>query len=79
MLDHPNIIVELNVDALDRIKMKEDTREILYEGQVVDCVIYTGAIDEFFHKKYGALPYRSLDIRYESFRKDSILPSEIVS
>ena len=79
MLDHPNITVELNVDALDRIEIQENTREILYEGQAVDCVIYTGAIDELFHKKHGTLPYRSLDIRYEYFERNSVLPSEIVS
>lgn len=79
MLDHPNITVELNVDALDRIEIQENTRKILYEGEAVDCVIYTGAIDELFHKKYGTLPYRSLDIRYEYFERNSVLPSEIVS
>lgn len=79
MLDHPNITVELNVDALDRIEIKEDTQEILYEGEAAGCVIYTGAIDELFRKKYGALPYRSLDIRYDYFEGDSVLPSEIVS
>ena len=79
MLDHPNITVELNVDALDRIEIQENTREILYEGQAVDCVIYTGAIDELFHKKHGTLPYRSLDIRYEYFERNNVLPSEIVS
>lgn len=79
MLDHPNIMVELNVDALDRITVKEDSNEILYEGDTVDCVIYTGAIDELFRKKYGALPYRSLDIRYEYSEKSSVLPSEIIS
>ena len=79
MLDHPNITVELNVDALDRIEIQENTREILYEGQAVDCVVYTGAIDELFHKKHGTLPYRSLDIRYEYFERNSVLPSEIVS
>lgn len=42
-------------------------------------VLYTGAIDELFGLKYGALPYRSLDIRYEYSDKESVLPSEIIS
>lgn len=45
----------------------------------MDCLIYTGPIDELFNCKYGRLPYRSLDIRYQYSEKSSVLPSEIVS
>jgi len=79
MLAHPNIKVELNVDALAHLHMYEQTGQVTYDGQSVECLIYTGAIDELFGLKYGALPYRSLDIRYEYSENDSILPSEIIS
>lgn len=55
MLAHPNISVMLNTD---------------YRGieNVIPYweMIYTGPIDAFYHYKFGALPYRSLDFRFET-------------
>ncbi len=79
MLKHPNIQVQLNVDALEHLRLDENAGRVYYDGQPVECLIYTGAIDELFGLKYGALPYRSLDIRYEYSDKASMLPSEIIS
>ena len=79
MLNHPNIQVQLNVDALKHLRLDEQAGKVYYDGQPVECLIYTGAIDELFGLKYGALPYRSLDIRYEYSDKASMLPSEIIS
>lgn len=79
MLDHPNITVKTSTDALEYLELDEINHRMTYDKQPVDCLIYTGAIDELFGKKYGSLPYRSLDIRYEYFAEDSVLPSEIVS
>lgn len=56
MLDHPNIEVRLNTDA----------RPLLAEA---GCpVIYTGQADELFDFKFGPLPYRTLDFRFETWR-----------
>lgn len=79
LLDHPNIQVRLNADALEHLAMDEANQRILCDGEEANCVIYTGAVDELFGCKYGRLPYRSLDIRYEYSFDESVLPSEIVS
>lgn len=79
MLNHPNIQVRLNTDALEHLELDQDSRIIKYDGKAVDCLIYTGPIDELFGYKYSRLPYRSLDIRYEYSDTDSVLPSEIIS
>lgn len=80
MLNHENITVKLNIDALPLLKMDEQKGEIFFEGEKVDCLIYTGAIDELFGRKYGMLPYRSLDIKYDYYEnKTSYLPCEVVS
>ena len=79
MLDHPNITVHTSTDALEFLELDETNHRITYAQQPVDCLIYTGAIDELFGEKYGSLPYRSLDIRYEYSERESVLPSEIVS
>lgn len=79
MLDHPNITVELNCDALDHIVLDEDTRRIYYDGEELGLLVYTGALDELFHEKYGELPYRSLDIRYDWYDCDRMYPEAIIS
>ena len=79
MLEHPNIDVCLHTDALKKLTLDERTGKIFCDGAPVDCLVYTGAIDELFQKRYGALPYRSLDIRYTYYERNSVLPSEIVS
>lgn len=75
MLDHKNIRVELNTDALEHITFAGN--RVLYDGCDVDCLVFTGPIDELFGYKYGKLPYRSLDIRWDYYPDcDSVLPAE---
>lgn len=77
MLDHKNISVSLNTDALDHVEFSGNA--VLYDGEKVDCLIFTGPIDELFGYRYGKLPYRSLDIRWEYFEEENVLPTEGVS
>lgn len=79
MLEHPDIQVKLDTDALEHLEFDEDPKTVKYDGETVNCLIYTGPIDELFNCKYGRLPYRSLDIRYQYSDTDSVLPSEIIS
>lgn len=78
MLDHPNISVECGCDALDRIKLDE-TGIAFFDDDPVAALAYTGAVDELFQMKYGELPYRSLDIRYEWFNRERVYPEKIIS
>ncbi len=55
LLNHPKIHLLLNTDFL------EIRQQIEYER-----LIFTGSIDNFFDYKYGTLPYRSLDFRFET-------------
>lgn len=77
LLSHPNISVCLNTDALEHLELEEG--RVIYDKEPVTCLIYTGAVDELFHRKYGALPYRSLGIRYSTSSENSVLPAQIVS
>ena len=78
LLDHKNIEVCLNTDALKHIAFREN--HVLYDGEICGSMIFTGPIDELFGFKYGKLPYRSLDIRWEYFPDcDSVLPTEGVA
>lgn len=79
LLDHPNIKVELNTDAVSHISFDENQRKMFYDEEPLDLLVYTGAIDELFSIKYGELPYRSLRIQYDWFDKERIFPEAIIS
>lgn len=68
MLNHPNIKVRLNTsykDIKDSIKF--------------DRLFYTGAIEEFFEYKYGKLPYRSLNIKFEKYHQEKFQNAPVVN
>ena len=69
LLDHPNITVELNTDAGQRLRLEGE--RVLLDGEAFSgTVIYTGAADELFACRYGRLPYRTLDFAFESYPVD---------
>ena len=55
MLAHPNIKILLNADY-------REVRHVIPHAEVV----FTGPIDEFFDYRFGRLPYRSLEFRFET-------------
>ena len=66
MLDHPNITVELGVDALTRLDVSSGAVRV--DGApFAGPVIYTGQADELFGFRFGPLPYRTLDFVFETF------------
>ncbi len=71
MIDHPRIQVILNTDAQDLLDFDFENHHILYKGNVfTGPVIFTGAVDAFFHYKEGRLPYRSLRFDFEHYDVD---------
>lgn len=44
-----------------------------------DHLIFTGAIDEYFSRRFGPLPYRSLRFEHESFSAAQLVPREKIS
>ena len=79
MLNHPNITVHTSEDALDFLRLNPAEKSVSYNGDPVDALVYTGAVDELFGLKYGELPYRSLRITYEWYDQESVYPEEIIS
>jgi UDP-galactopyranose mutase len=79
MLDHPNITVKLNCDALNLLKPDDNLNKVIYDSAEYEQIIFTGAVDELFLYEYGKLPYRSLEFVYEYHKTESFLPCEIVS
>ena len=79
MLKHTNIEVVTGCNALEYLSLDYEEGKVFYNGRIVDTLVYTGAIDELFNMKYGELPYRSLNIKYEWFDEDKIFPEKIIS
>ncbi|MDE6059491.1 MAG: UDP-galactopyranose mutase [Clostridia bacterium] len=78
LLNHPNITVQTDTDALESIKIENDTLTV--DGKKFGGkVIFTGRIDELFQKKYGELPYRSLDFVFETHDTASYQPAAVVN
>jgi UDP-galactopyranose mutase len=68
LLDHPRISVVLNSDYRDLVGIVPHRK-----------LIYTGPIDEYFDSCYGALPYRSLDFRFETYDTPRHQPAAVVN
>lgn len=71
MLDHPNITVETGCDALKRLELGSGVVKL--DGKVFDGpVIYSGQADELFAFRFGPLPYRTLDFKFEIYGGDAV-------
>lgn len=68
MLDHRNISIVLNSDYRD-VAQEVDYRQM----------IYTGPIDSFFDCRYGKLPYRSIDFKFETHKMARFQPAAVVN
>ena len=78
LLNHPNIQVELGVEALEHLRTSEN--QILVDGEVADYpVVYTGALDELFDCRFGRLPYRSLRFEWKYQDIDSLQDAPVVA
>jgi len=65
MLNHKNIKIMLNTDFKEVCELKEKDF-YLFGSKFEGKVIYTGQIDELFDYKFGDLPYRSVDMKFET-------------
>jgi len=78
LLNHPNIRVQLGVEALKHLQVKDDA--LYLDGEALEIpVVYTGALDELFGGIYGRLPYRSLRFEWKYENKDSLQNAPVVA
>ena len=78
MLDCEGIDVFLGVDALDLLDVSGE-RLLACGAPYAGEVVYTGAIDELFGADLGHLPYRTLDMRFETLEQDQFQPVATVN
>ncbi len=63
MLNHPNIDIYLKTDFNE---YKKSYPELVKSARI----FYTGSIDEFFGYKFGQLPYRSVNFKFETYDRE---------
>ncbi len=63
MLDNSNIELQLNTDFET---FKAQNKNLLENARI----FYTGSIDEYFGYKYGQLPYRSVNFKFETYDRE---------
>ena len=80
LFDHPNIKVELGIEALEHISIDNEYNQLLIDGEKKNIiVVYTGALDELFGSCYGSLPYRSLKFEWKYEERDSFQDAPVVA
>ncbi len=80
MLDHKNITVQLNTNALDVLTLRKADHAVFYGKEVYQGqVIYTGPLDELFSYKFGELPYRSLEFECQTYEKDYLQEATVLN
>lgn len=78
LLNSKNIDIRLSEDACNVLKLT-DSEVFLYDKPFHGGVIYTGALDELMGCKYGRLPYRTLDFKFETYNENYIQPKGTVN
>lgn len=68
MLDHENIRVFLGADFRDVAKATRFPR-----------IIYSGPIDAFFDHRFGPLPYRSIDFKFETHDRERFQEGAVIN
>lgn len=78
LLNHPQIDIQLNIDALEHLEIRDNL--IYLDGALSQIpVVYTGALDELFGCRFGHLPYRSLRFEWKHDTRDSIQNAPVVA
>ncbi|MBE6833211.1 MAG: UDP-galactopyranose mutase [[Clostridium] sporosphaeroides] len=80
LLNHPNISIKLEHDALEFLTVSSSGTELLLGGKSISFpLIYTGALDELFACCAGRLPYRSLRFEWKYEEKESLQEAPVVA
>lgn len=80
MLSHENITVQLNTDAKEYLTVDTKNNKIIVDSrEYIGQVIYSGPLDELLDYQFGPLPYRSLNLEFESKEENYYQPSSVVN
>ena len=78
MLAHKNIKLLLNTDFHEVMELRGE-QIYLFRKKFKGRLIYTGQLDELFDKKFGELPYRSIDLKFETVDAENFQEAPVVN
>jgi putative flippase GtrA len=80
LLSHKNITTALNTDSKDKLRFDLVHKKIFFNGAAFKGVVFfTGAVDELLDYRYGRLPYRSLNLVFETHERAWYQPNAVVN
>lgn len=80
MLNHDNIDIKVNTNSSEIIKLDFNNNKLyLFDKEFLGKVFFTGAVDELLNYKYGALPYRSLNLVFEEYDEDYYQSNSVIN
>jgi UDP-galactopyranose mutase len=80
IVQHENITIMLNTNAKEKIQFDLNKKKIFFENNEFKGILFhTGAVDELLDFKYGKLPYRSLDLIFETVNSEFYQPNSVVN
>lgn len=69
LLNHSNIELRLNSEFKNDVQIRDD--KFYFENkEFLGKIIYTGMIDQLFEYKFEELPYRSVNMEFETINKE---------
>jgi UDP-galactopyranose mutase len=80
ILNHPNIEVRLNTDALKFVSLNTREQSVLLNGVKFNGkLVFTGMLDQLFDYVDGELPYRSLQFDFQTLKQKEFQPATTVN
>lgn len=77
MINHKNIHLHLNIDVKDHLKITDKME--WDKKQINGPIVYCGSLDELFNYRYGVLPYRSLNIKFQTYKLESFQQVAVIN
>lgn len=80
MFKHKNIKLCLKTNGLKKIKFDFKKKKIYYQKKIFSGLIfYCGSLDEAGKYQFGKLPYRNLQIKFNTIKKNQYQPTAVVN
>lgn len=80
MIKHPNIKLHLKTNGFKHLKFDFKKQIILHNNKVFNgLVFYCGPLDEALNYKFGQLPYRSLNIKFQTINKKNYQQTAVIN
>ncbi len=80
LLDHQNITVQLNTDAKDVVGFDFENKKILFNSEVFEgTLMLSCAIDYLLDFRFGVLPYRTVDLKFEDVKQEYFQQNSVVN